>query len=275
MSAKNVDHGRFRRAFAPSFTEKALRGHEPMIQRHVDILMSQLHREALKKTPFNPFKWFQYITFDVTGELGYSKSFHTLKSAENHGHVDVLGSFLKPYTKECSLRILGMPTTPTFRPFSVSGNVLQKQIVYSKSLGHWVHERLSEGDTPGKPDLMTYFSKHSGEKGLSIYETENAIWDFMIAGTETVSETLLAIFYHLVRNQQVLHSLTDEIRQSFTEDNITADSVAKLPLLNAVINEAMRLAPSIPVVMPRVVTEPGMEACGYWLPAGVRLPEWH
>lgn len=162
---------------------------------------------------------------------------------------------------------------PIFRrQLSSSHDILQKQISYSQSLSRWVHERLSEGNTPGKPDLMTYFTKNldSSGKGLSIYETENANRDFMIAGTETVSETLLCVFYHLVRNEQILSSLTDEIRQPFTEDNaISADSVAKLPFLNTVINEAMRLAPSIPAVMPRIVTEPGMEACGYWLPAGV------
>lgn len=53
--AKNADHGRFRRGFAPSFTEKALKAHEPMIQKHVNTFISQLHRESVKGTPLNIF----------------------------------------------------------------------------------------------------------------------------------------------------------------------------------------------------------------------------
>ena len=267
LAAPNVDHGRFRRAFAPSFTNTAIKAHEPMIQSHVDTLISQLHKEALRKPPFDITKWFRYVVFDITGQLGYSKSFHTLERAENRHHVKVLGSFLTPFTKEYSLRSLGVPRS---KQLAVSHDLLQKQISYSQALGMWIKERLLEGNTPGKPDLMTYFDESAGGKGLTVIETENAMRDFMIAGTETVTLTLLAIFFHLVRNREVLHSLQDEIREAFIEEvNITAQSAANLPLLNAVINEAMRLAPSIPVVMPRVVADQGIEACGYWLPAGV------
>jgi cytochrome P450 len=267
MASTKADHGRFRRAFAPSFTTAALRRHEPMIQSHVEILVSQLYKEALKNARVNISRWFEYLTFDIIGDLGYSKSFHTLENEEHRQHVDVVGSFLTPMTREASLRSLGLPI---FRQLTVAKRVLHRQISYSISLGRWINERLSEGNGPDKPDLMTYFSKASDEKGLSIIETENAVRDFMIAGTETVTESLTAICYYLVRDQGVLRSLTGEIREAFVADGkVSTGAIATLPFLNAVINEAMRLAPSIPTVLPRIVTAPGIDACGYWLPAGV------
>ncbi|KAJ8068151.1 hypothetical protein OCU04_003722 [Sclerotinia nivalis] len=208
-----ITHGRFRRAFSPAFTQKSMRELEPMILQHIDILISQLKKEASKDTPLDVVPWFEYMAFDIVGELIFSKSFHSLTSNENH-HLVV-----------------------TLRKYS---------------------------------DLMTYFSLARADgRGLTVTETENAIGDIMIAGSETVATTLTSILYHLVRNADAHKVLTSEVRGAFKNGNdITIQAVTNMEFLNAVINEAMRLCPSLPMVLPRMVNEPGIEVCGYWLPAG-------
>lgn len=270
MGSPNADHGRFRRALAPAFTEKAMREHEPMIQHHVNLLLSKFRNEAAKETPFDVVDWFEYAAFDIVGDLSFSKSFRTLENSEYHYLVNALRKFMNAFTQAVIPRILGLEMIWQFIVPKLSR---QKQMAYNKSLNYWTHQRATQTEIPNKTDLMAYFLNRTNDKGLSIVETENAIGDLMVAGSETVASTLTAICYHLVWNSEARHTVTTEIRLAFGEErDITTERVANLPYLNAVINEAMRLCPSLPMVMPRIVTAPGMEVCGFWLPTGVCIP---
>lgn len=62
----------------------------------------------------------------------------------------------------------------------------------------------------------------------------------------------------------------DELQQHFeTESLISGKELSELPYLNAALNEAMRLGPSLPTAMPRIVPESGANVCGQWFPPNV------
>ncbi|KAM0302174.1 hypothetical protein ACHAO8_011613 [Botrytis cinerea] len=269
MASPPAEHGRFRRAFAAAFTEKSMREHEPMILQYTDILITQLKAEASKNAPIDIVDWFEYAAFDIVGDLAFSKSFHSLENNEFHYLVNALRRVMHAFTQAVVPRILGLEMLYTWIVPKISR---QKQMAYNKSLNYFTHQRQAQGETPGKNDLMTHFTDRENGKALSIIETENAIGDIMIAGSETVASTLAAICYQIVRNPEANRLLAAEVRQTFDrEEEIGASAVAELPYLNAVLDEAMRLCPSLPMVLPRIVTEPGMEACGYWLPTGTLI----
>ncbi|KAI9641384.1 hypothetical protein NHQ30_010186 [Ciborinia camelliae] len=261
-------HGRFRRAFSPAFTQKSMREHEPMMLHHVDILITQLKNEASKNIPLDIVPWFEYMAFDMVGDLSFSKSFHSLTSSEYHYLVNALRKAMAFRTQGVATRLLGVDN---FWQFIVSSMAPQKRAAHNKSLNDFTHERLTSGPPSDqkRSDLMAYFSlARADNRGLTIAETENAIADIMIAGSETVATTLTSILYHLVRNHDAYNTLASEVRSFKNEKDITIPAVTNMEWLNAVINEAMRLCPSLPMVLPRMVNEPGMEVCGYWLPAG-------
>jgi cytochrome P450 len=67
----------------------------------------------------------------------------------------------------------------------------------------------------------------------------------------------------------VLHRLTQEFRGTFkNEKDNTVATTSNLPYLNAVIDEGMRLCPSVPVAIPRVVPKSGDTVCGQRVPEG-------
>lgn len=269
MSSPNAEHGRFRRTFAPAFTERAVREQQPLILRHIGILIDQLKKKANSTVPIDIVAWFEYVAFDIIGDLSYSQSFHCLENDENHIQINTVQNAMKGFTHAVVPRVLGLEmlwrlTVPWFST--------QKRKAYYKTLNDWTHQRLAEGEVNDSNDFMRYAKLRKDGKGLSLAETENAIGDMMIAGSETVASTLAAVFYQLIKHPKILHIVTKEVREAFEDKmEMSMETVATLPLLNAVISEAMRLCPSLPMVLPRIVPEPGANICGYWLPTGVRF----
>lgn len=78
--------------------------------------------------------------------------------------------------------------------------------------------------------------------------------------------------YLLLRHPDVMAKLTHELRTAFqTEENITVETLARLPYLNACLEEGMRMYPPVPVGLPRVAPEGGAAICGKWVPEGTTV----
>jgi cytochrome P450 len=79
-----------------------------------------------------------------------------------------------------------------------------------------------------------------------------------IAGSETTATLLCGVTYLLLSNPEILKKLAHEVRSGFaSEDEITMTSVSKLSYMLACLDEAMRVYPPIPSVLPRIVPKGG------------------
>lgn len=97
----------------------------------------------------------------------------------------------------------------------------------------------------------------------------------MIAGSDTTSTALSAAMYYLARNPVKLEILQKEIRGAFNGvgEISGGKQLADCNYLKACADEAMRLAPPVPGLLPREVTAPeGIVVDGVFLPQGVRIP---
>lgn len=93
----------------------------------------------------------------------------------------------------------------------------------------------------------------------------------------TTATLLSGATYLLLTHPRVLRTLQDEIHSEFpTYESITLEAVAKrTPYLNAVISEALRFFPPIPVGFIRRVPKGGETVSGYWIPEGTILSVSH
>jgi len=74
----------------------------------------------------------------------------------------------------------------------------------------------------------------------------------VVAGSETTASALSGASYLLTTNPRVLRKLAEEVRSFYTgEDQIDLLSSAKLPYLNAVVEEVLRMYPPAPNSLPR------------------------
>lgn len=79
--------------------------------------------------------------------------------------------------------------------------------------------------------------------------------------------------FYLCRNPQTLETLKKEIRSTFAnkEQIVGGKELSDCRYLKACIDEAMRLAPPVPGLLPREVTaKEGIEIDGVYIPEGVR-----
>jgi cytochrome P450 len=86
------------------------------------------------------------------------------------------------------------------------------------------------------------------------------------AGSDTTSASLSAIFYYLCQNSEVMKKLRLELAKAKEKGELSDlakyQEAAKLPYLQAVIKEGMRLHPVASFPMPRVVPKGGATLVG-------------
>lgn len=96
-----------------------------------------------------------------------------------------------------------------------------------------------------------------------------------MAGADSTSIALRAIFYFLMKHPEKLDRVRAEVDAAFSNGTLStpvqySEAVA-LPYLTAVIKESSRLFPSFQVSMPRHAPSQGVELCGMHIPAGYKV----
>lgn len=93
--ADNANHARQRKALSHGFSKKALWEQEGIIQEFVDKLMSNFHGFAERGETFDIVKWYNFITFDVIGDLSFGESFGCLERGDFHFWITLIFDAVK------------------------------------------------------------------------------------------------------------------------------------------------------------------------------------
>lgn len=89
------------------------------------------------------------------------------------------------------------------------------------------------------------------------------------AGSDTTAIALRSVLYHLLKHPVVYRKLCEEVSTLRLPVGFTAAN--KIAYLSAVIQEAMRLHPSVGMLLARLVPAEGATICGYDLAAGTQV----
>src|SRR6266496_434239 len=117
--------------------------------------------------------------------------------------------------------------------------------------------------------LMSAQSREDPDTKLTEKQIHDHIMTFLAAGHETTAITLVWTFYLLSQYPQVRIKLQNEIRSVLAGREPTADDLARIPYLDWVLDESMRLYPPAWLQM-RFVTKEA-EIDGVKLPVGTLL----
>jgi len=96
----------------------------------------------------------------------------------------------------------------------------------------------------------------------------------LIAGSDSTANSSCAITYHLAQNPIAQSRLQAELDEALGNDDdpiASQEIVKRLPYLEAVINEALRVHSTSSMGLPRLVTEGGLHVSGRFFPEGTVL----
>ncbi|KAI4086368.1 MAG: hypothetical protein LQ344_007593 [Seirophora lacunosa] len=272
LSANDADHARYRRLLSHAFSDKALRQQEHMLLSYIDLLMTRLGDQITASgkdfARLDLVRWLNFTTFDIIGDLSLGESFHCLEESRLHEWVSILFTQFKLASIVVSLRFF--PGVESALKSLLPKSLSKTREQHAKFADEKINRRLASED-PQRNDFMTYMLRYNDEKGMSVPEIRTTLRTLVVAGSETTATALSGIMSNLLDpdNVDIYRQLQDEIRTAFAhESDIVAGSVDKLPLLNAVIEEGLRVCPPVALGMPRVVPRGGSEVAGHWLPEG-------
>ncbi|KAL4922111.1 cytochrome P450 [Aspergillus aurantiobrunneus] len=261
-------HRRRRRAWDRGFSMKALPTYEPRLRHKVDVLISQI--KSRLDEPLNISQWTMYLAFDVMGLVGFSKDFRQLEDAvehaaikELHGQMLILG-ILKPVP--WVLTILGA-IQGLVGDYGQFMTYCADRIAEKKA--EWA---TSESKVP--QDVISWLLKAIDEKDQSAPPGDQALNEdgrlMIITGSDTTGVALANAFYYLAKHPSVYKKLQAELDGAFPRDTRTPDfsneALRRLPYLEAVINETLRLKPAVPSGQPRLTPPEGLQIDETWIP---------
>ncbi|KAJ5672587.1 cytochrome P450 [Penicillium longicatenatum] len=266
-------HARMRKMLSPSFTPRALRAQEPMLQKFTSLLIERLREKVENNTEeasnasveIDIAPWMNYTTFDIFGDLGFGESFDCLQNSRYHSWIELLFNSVKAASFLAAARYY--PLVEFLLKKCVPASLSEKAAKHQQQIVEKIDRRLSW--EPQRPDIMSYLIDDKGQVAWDRGELNATFAMLTTAGSETTATVLTGILCYLVNEPDKLALVTNEARQEFSNSaDVTLSSVQNLHYLKAVIHEGLRLCPPVPWMLPRLVPEGGEVICGKWIPGG-------
>nr|AKH61554.1 CYP76AD4/P450 tyrosinase fusion protein [Expression vector pWCD2112] len=135
-----------------------------------------------------------------------------------------------------------------------------------------IRQRLERNpSTPPTNDVLDVLLELYKQNELSMGEINHLLVDIFDAGTDTTSSTLEWVMAELIRNPEMMAKAQDEIEQVLGKDRqIQESDIIKLPYLQAIIKETLRLHPPTVFLLPRKA-DTDVELYGYIVPKDAQI----
>ncbi|ERS98938.1 hypothetical protein HMPREF1624_04131 [Sporothrix schenckii ATCC 58251] len=239
----------------------------------VDLLERKYISTDTDYRPVDLARKVQYLTLDVITALAFSKRFgYTEQDADVYSYIKITEDSM-PVMMFLSIfpglaKVLQSPLFRRLMPSEHDRVGFGRFIAVAKQI---VGERLAS-DQPKRRDMLGSFLAH----GLTREEAEGETLLQIIAGSDTTATALRTTLLYLMSSPHSYRRLTDEVRAAAAAGRISSPVVTdaearRLPYLQAVIKEGMRINPPVAGTMDVVVPEGGDVLCGFTVPAGTEV----
>ncbi|KAI0468001.1 cytochrome P450 [Xylaria cf. heliscus] len=199
--------------------------------------------------------WAYKVTVDVIGIAVLGRDFDSLKNADDaliENYKRAIGPGLRLY------RLLAVWLSFEFvqkLPWKKNGEFNESTAVMKRICRETVLQRKKEigakmkgeaGDDEVSEDILSHLIKTSD---LSDVELADQLLTYLIAGHDTTQSAFLWACYLLTKHPEWQITLRKEIKHGLSDSTRVGigENIEKLPVLNGVIHEALRLYPIIPM----------------------------
>ncbi|KUI71583.1 Pisatin demethylase [Cytospora mali] len=246
---------------------------EPAIDETVELLLGWLDKHADERRPIDLDRFFTFTTFDIVGEVIFSKAFGFLREGE-----DIGGAIANSLAHNIYVAVGGYMQWLHLllsNPFMTWLSILPFGHIFDTTTGA-IKER--EKNPEARFDAVAHWFRYLEQNPdrMAASEVQSAALNAVAAGADTVACGLQAFVYHVIRRPGLWERIRDEIDEADLSDPGTNKVLSyaeaqKLPLLQACIKEALRVFDPTPMGLPRVAGKGGVTIGGRSFPEGTTL----
>src|SRR5438270_10110032 len=226
-------HRQQRHAVQPAFHKKRVEGYARIMEQYTQELLKTWHLGD----SIDMSRTMQELTLRIVSKCLFSIDLSSQLGPLSEAFDGVIGSSTSVAEDLLNIRI--------DNPITGYG----KRMAAIRQLNMLIYTLIAQrrDDDRDRGDVLSMLmSTESGEEPgtkLTDKQIHDHILTFLAAGHETTAITLVWTFYLLSQYPQVRIKLQDEIRSVLAGRAPTLDDLAKLPYLDLVLNESMRLYP--------------------------------
>src|SRR6059058_5775177 len=257
-------HRQQRRAVQPAFHKKQVEGYASIINRYTqELLKTWYPGDRLDMS-----RAMQELTLRIVSKCLFSIDLSSQLGPLSDAFDGVIGSSTSMAEDLLNIRIVN-PVTGYGKRMAA---IRQLNMLIYTLIAQRRDDDRDHGDV-----LSMLMSAESGEEPgtkLTDKQIHDHILTFLAAGHETTAIALVWTFYLLSQYPQVRIKLQEQIRSVLAGREPTLDDLAKLPYLDWVLSESMRLYPPAWLQMRFVAKETELD--GVPLPVGtlIMLSQW-
>ncbi|KAK1974965.1 cytochrome P450 [Colletotrichum cereale] len=269
LYAGREDHARMRQVLAPGFSTQSIVEQQPLIQKHVNLLIQRLYEKCKDgKGVLDIVAWYNFTAFDLIGDLALGEPFGSLEKSDYHSWI--LSIFDNIHANIYRNEFKRFWITRLFEKWLIPGKLKEKEKFIKQLSKEKIQRRMALGGS--RPDFVQSMMMKEGAMAMSKPEIEATADILMLAGSETIATVLSGATFFLTTHPNAMTKLADEVRSSFrSEQEIHIISVQKLQYMLAVLDETMRLYPVSPTGISRIIKPGGDYICEKYVPEGTRV----
>ncbi|KAI0394130.1 cytochrome P450 [Xylariaceae sp. FL0594] len=261
-------HRRLRRLLSSPLSESGLKSFIPQIDSKVKLAIQRMREEQESRGVADIYKWWLFLTTDVIGELSFGESFRMLESGKLNQYasdLQIAGEMAAVRTAFPTLFRFIVVYALSVPPFTESRNVGLRMRNYALESIQRHRDIVARDGPDAQPTVFTKVWAAEKSDAITPEELRDNAQGYIIAGSDTTSNTLDYLVWAVCRHPEVQTKLNEELQA--LPDDFSYQDLRHLHYLDHVINEALRRYPVAPAGLPREVPPGGGQFSGYHIPA--------
>lgn len=270
LVAPDKIHNRQKRAIMRAFTDSAIKEHEKILRPFVDAFIARMEKCCLSGIQRVDISgWYNFIMFDFMAKELFGEPLGCVETGTTHPWIEMLFA---------SIKVWAFLSIPKYFPFA-AGILKPLVLVWCRDLLRHRDEKFHSvasktAHRSQQSDIPTFNTYITSSKDPKVYLTpEETLANnsfLMMAGSETTATLLSGCTYWVLKSPMIHDTLVAQIGKRFSSPSeITFAALADFAYLRAVLLEALRMYPPLPLGMPRVVPAGGAVVDGRYVPGNV------
>ncbi|KAL4880325.1 cytochrome P450 [Aspergillus karnatakaensis] len=259
-------HATVRKLFSPSLSPGCMAAHEDVIKGCISRFHALVKKRMENSKAISLNDLYYSLSVDMVSEVLIGKPLGCIERGRPFFWTEQLPRIFYWATIRDQFQGSGVPTLIKW----MLRQILRKGIRQRSEEARMrlIREQLKATHT--RRDIMVEVLERSESSTLPEDEIAENFSAIMLAGFHTTSHAICAAIWLVLSHPETHAELTNELRSAFASpEDVSLEILQKLPWLNSVITETLRIYPPVPLGGPRV--SPGAYVDGVYVPAGVEI----